>query len=413
MRRAGCLLGLLIAIAGCETLQKPEVVKNPVVPPPPQRVMNLLTDPPAAEPDNGPAATTDDQTLVAGMTAGQSPDSDIAQMAYKTETAVELPSTTFAEGNEVAALVNGHPIFVDDIIPSAVLDKARAKMPPKVYEEQRMMLIRKNLRPHIERELLVQALKSRVKEDQLKALNKHLDAKVEEEEKSMMKKLKVETSIEFDAKLQEQGLTLTDFRNGMRNQLMAQNYIALKSMPKEDLGRPDLLAYYQENIADYEFPGEVKWQHIVLAHAKHGGAEGARTRAQDILSQLQSGADFGELAKKYSNGPNSKVGGTWDWTKEGSLAAKEVETMLFEIPVGEVGPPIVREHTVEIVRVIERKDAGRQPFREVQAAIRDKLRHEDYRVAAQNLLNELNANAEIHTMFDDETPAPKQSAMAH
>ena len=69
---------------------------------------------------------------------------------------------------------------------------------------------------------------------------------------------------------------------------------------------------YNENIEQYSTPEQVRASHILL---KTEGKEDAvvKARAEDVLRQAKSGADFAALAKKFSE-DESNAGNGGDLT---------------------------------------------------------------------------------------------------
>ena len=55
------------------------------------------------------------------------------------------------------------------------------------------------------------------------------------------------------------------------------------------------------------------------------GVEAARKKAEDVLKQLKGGANFADLAKKYSEDPSSKDGGSLGWMEASRFPSPEVQ----------------------------------------------------------------------------------------
>ena len=71
----------------------------------------------------------------------------------------------------------------------------------------------------------------------------------------------------------------------------------------------DAQAYYDAHQDQYKTPQQVKTRHILIAVAKGADAKtdaAAKAKAEDVLKQLKAGANFADLAKKYSDDPGSK-----------------------------------------------------------------------------------------------------------
>lgn len=425
-------------VTGCESLGTTKKFKNPVVPPAPRRVEGAAADDKLepgtahvgilrkadesahgnsvaeydrtagllhAETRGGPSVPGTERQRPVAPDPSRGRDEKIVQTKasqgglrtdWHSVTKSEIGAQP-VEAGAVAATVNGMPVFVEDVLKPAAqqLRQAERQLSADDYRKVRRRFTQQLMQPLIERELLVQALRTKLKDEQFEGLSKHLDAQFEEELRSTMNKLKVNTPGELEVELRKKGSSIDSIRNEFRNQRMAQQYLALKTMPKDGFDRPDLLRHYQENLERYAVAGEVKWQQISLKHSKYGGKAETLKLANSILDELDRGADFGELARKYSSGPTAKKGGFWDWTKQKSLAAQNIDDALFQLPHGEISAPLETPQSVEIVRVIDRKEAGYQSFESVQADIKKELREAEFRKSAAQLLAELRDAATI------------------
>lgn len=91
------------------------------------------------------------------------------------------------------------------------------------------------------------------------------------------------------------------------------------------------------------------------AHARHILVD-TEAQAADLLSQLQSGADFATLATNYSRDPSSRVaGGDLGWFPRGWLTVPEVEQAAFELPLGQISGVIHSALGYHIVEPLERE----------------------------------------------------------
>jgi parvulin-like peptidyl-prolyl isomerase len=80
--------------------------------------------------------------------------------------------------------------------------------------------------------------------------------------------------------------------------------------------------------------------------------------AQDILNQLNQGADFAALAAEYSQDPStSGAGGDLGWIAPGDLLQVEVEATVFALPANSRAPePIQSILGYHIIESLERDD---------------------------------------------------------
>lgn len=416
------MLCLLLPLAGCESFGKAMTVKNPVVPPPPQRVANLL---PENNFDAPGKAYVDDVVFsepekksenVLELLPNSSEEGGVRQ-ARMEQAGERLPERL--PSAEVAALVNGVPIFVDDVLERFAVglfqaEKQIEKMPPgpareserKQLRRTRQDLVKREIKGHIERQLLIQALKSKAKEEQIKGMDKHFDLLFDQEIKKMLKVMNVSTLAELDVELAKSGSSVDSQRANFKNQKLAHQYMGM-NLPKPALDRPDLLAYYQSHVKEFEYVGQVKWQQIVLPYGEYGGKPKAQKLAGQILAKLNKGTDFAALAKKYSKGATAQAGGFHDFTRAGSFADEKVELALFELPPGATSPVLEGENSLQIVRLIERKDAGRKSFESVQEDIKEAIREEQFRKYVAGMWKDLYENASIQMMFEGEEVADR------
>ena len=319
------------------------------------------------------------------------------------------PDNADLPGSQIVATVNGKPILAWDVLSrySNVLAKARKEMPPEKYQELRTAFIQRDLRHHIERKVLIESLRASVKPENLKMLEEQLETMFEAEVERMKKELKVNTNLELERELQNQGTSLAQLKNAFVNHRMAKEYLGLKARFNRNITREELLEYYQDHLDKYSKPARVKWQQILIKFSRQGGKQQAFEVLEKTIHDFEKGADFGEVAKRYSDGPTANDGGRWDWTQAESLADQRVRRALFEQPVGVIGLPIMGDNSFQLLRVTARQAADRIPFGDVQQKIKNKLQRDASQVAAQKTLKEMIDAADIQTIFDEQ---PRQSS---
>lgn len=80
--------------------------------------------------------------------------------------------------------------------------------------------------------------------------------------------------------------------------------------------------------------------------------EQAKQRIEKVETQLKDGADFAELARKFSD-QNQDTGGDWGFLGRNRIPVPEVEKRVWELNVGETSEIIDAEHGFYIVRRTE------------------------------------------------------------
>lgn len=410
MLRGSIVLIAVLSLFGCDSLNKPKA-GNPVfgeVPPrksmTEQQLASNWPDPGEAQSDSKGVFEDDKGWHVRPASSVLDPDSDFSSR----------PRIGTASDDEVVATVDDQPIFAAEVLErfGVQLVKAREKMPPEQFRILRRGLIKQELKGHIERTLLVKALRRMLKPDQLKMLDDQLGKEFEKEIERLKEQLKVNTDQELEAALVKQKTSLASLRDASAREKMAREYLTLKTQSRKQIGRQELLDYYRDHLDDYQISGSVKWQQIVISHAKQGGKNQAIEVLNQLADELEQGADFGDLARKHSDGPTKANGGHWDWMQAGSLADKNIERALFENPVGKIDY-VETDTAIQIVKVTDRKEPGRISFADVQAEIHEKLKTKQRKDAITTLFKELSERAVVRTIFDNdpEQPPPADAAL--
>jgi peptidyl-prolyl cis-trans isomerase D len=138
----------------------------------------------------------------------------------------------------------------------------------------------------------------------------------------------------------------------------------------------DLKDRYQQDIQQYQVQNRVHAEHILLmtVNAKTDAeVEEVRKKAEDVLKQAQKGANFEELAKKYSEDPGSKdKGGDLGWLTQGQTVA-EFEKTAFSLEKGKLSGLVKTQYGFHIIKVLDKETAHTKPFEEVKDSIKTQL----------------------------------------
>lgn len=307
-----------------------------------------------------------------------------------------------AKMSEVAAVVNGTPILVADVLEPIAGDLAKAQkaMPPEQFASEREKAIRALLPQMIDQAVLADSAMSQLGADQKEQLEQQLDTLFTQRLEDVKAERGVGTLAELEALMQQQGTTLSSMRRMFGRQSLAQQSLAMNMPPDPIVTRQELLAEYEKRIDEYKQPAQVKWQQIWVSYDKHGGKNKALTVLDAAIAELKAGTDFDTVTRQYSDGVMAQEGGHWDWTQKGSLANEEIERMLFELNVGEIGEVVAGDKAYQLVRVSQRRPDRVKPFEEVQEEIRQEILAERQQGVRQEVIKKLKKDAVITTMFD-------------
>jgi peptidyl-prolyl cis-trans isomerase D len=174
-----------------------------------------------------------------------------------------------------------------------------------------------------------------------------------------------------------------------------------KLQSEAQVSQQDLQSYYDQHRDEFRMPEQVNVRQILIKTPLPGsdgkvdqkGVDGAQKKAQDVLAQLKGGAKFEDLAKKYSEDPSSKDGGSVGWIKRGGFPVPEVDKAAFSLPKGGTSDVINAGYAFVILRVDDKQDAHVKTLAEVKDQIEPIIKQQKTQQAADSEANALLAQA--------------------
>ena len=188
----------------------------------------------------------------------------------------------------------------------------------------------------------------------------------------------------FIGQLARSGINYDDYRKMMKRQLLLSRLIDREVTSKIAMSEEDGQRYFKANrdaIEDQfkklvesmappkppeeelkpEIPtheelhvgGKIRLRQIVLsipANAKPHVVKNVMEKAKRIHSEAMTGADFGQLAQKYSDDPSAKKGGDLGWMDYKDLSPN-IQKMVQHLKTGDIYP--VQARTAVIVFYLE------------------------------------------------------------
>ena len=140
----------------------------------------------------------------------------------------------------------------------------------------------------------------------------------------------------------------------------------------------DAQAYYQQHLADYKVENRVNVAHIVFNTLGKTDAEIAlvKKQAEQVDQQAKHGANFADLAKKYSEDANTKSkGGEIGWIVAGQTGPA-FEKAAFSLPKGAVSDVVQTSYSFDIIKVLDKEQAHTKTLEQVKPEIVNTLTQE-------------------------------------
>jgi peptidyl-prolyl cis-trans isomerase D len=139
----------------------------------------------------------------------------------------------------------------------------------------------------------------------------------------------------------------------------------------------DVEAYYKEHGAEFEQPRRVHVAHVLVRVPPSGGSDAenqAKAKVEAVIKRAQAGEDFAKLAREVSEDTaNAAQGGDLGFVGAGDLVP-QFEQAAFALKQGEVSPaPVRTPFGFHAIKVLDVKEGGASPLKDVAAKIKDKL----------------------------------------
>lgn len=148
-------------------------------------------------------------------------------------------------------------------------------------------------------------------------------------------------------------------------------------------------------------------RHILLRNRAGLTDQDAERRLAGYRDQVRAKtADFGELAKKYSEDGSAPNGGNLGWMGPGDLVP-EFDQAMNRLQIGEVSNPVKTEFGWHLIQVLERREAQLTVEKQRQFA-RAAIRERKFEQAYQDWLRELRDTATVKIInADDPAASPR------
>jgi peptidyl-prolyl cis-trans isomerase SurA len=288
------------------------------------------------------------------------------------------------------AVVNDEIIFLSELeeYGKPYFEEIRKKTPPGETQEKLTRARRDVLNQLVENKLLDQEIKKR----KVEVSDKDIDAAVED----ILKQNRI-TLNEMKMALAKDGMTLTTYRERLRDNIGRMRLISREIKSKIVIHDEDIRRVYRERIQEYMIPLEVQLQQIFFAAPRDAAPEkvaAIEKQAGEVRKQAEEGGDFSELARKFSQSPEAKEGGNLGFFKSKELIP-ELEEASFSLEPGEISPLVRTSEGFHILRVMERRGGKPKPYAEVQDKIREEMMQAESEKKFQEWMKSLKSKAYV------------------
>lgn len=174
--------------------------------------------------------------------------------------------------------------------------------------------------------------------------------------------------------LQAEGITYEAHRKQIRERIII-SFLSHKNVSSEVIISPHKVeAFYMAHTNEFKLEDQVKLRMIVLTNTPSTEAPQPKKLAEEIVTRLKDGADFGQLAAVYSQVPQRRDKGEW---MERAILRKEIADAAFKLKAGEYSPPVETPDACYIILVEDIKSSHMKSLGEVRDQIEGTLKLEE------------------------------------
>lgn len=197
----------------------------------------------------------------------------------------------------------------------------------------------------LERQVLTQMVEDKLIRQAMKNLKINVDDQTVSRAVEKIRQDKGLTEEQFITSLQKEGFTLEEFKRHVREELERVMLIEKVFQAKTIVTDAEIDQYVRSN-PEKEIPMVNLSVMFIPRNSDISGEE--------ILRRLRAGADFYELAKKYSKGPNASEGGRVGWVNVHDLAGK-LQEVVEKLSPGQISPVLSSGAGDFIVKVEDKR----------------------------------------------------------
>ena len=290
------------------------------------------------------------------------------------------------------------------------------------YIEFRMNQILKNVkRPltirektSVVKDLIEKEIVRELVHQQGKKNNLEIDSGLIEKEMTALRK-PYDSDEEFEKALRARNITIDDLKKSMKVDINARKLLNEEIKGKIIISDVDVKKYYEENKHKFHRPESYRARHILAAifpsdmlrstpvtelqNKKEELTQKAEEKINEIIKELNEGANFEELAKKKSDDEASREsGGDLDVIYKG-IFDPAFDEAVSKLNPGEISGKVETRFGFHVIKLTEKRPPEQAPFRELEEAIQKHLFMEEAKVLVASYVEDLKKEAKIKTFF--------------
>ncbi len=321
-----------------------------------------------------------------------------------------IPSDDSDEPVDVLS-INGQSIDVDDVLQPIrpfLQDRAHA-LPPGEYTALLGDTIRQRVQLLARDALVYNEAQKGFTDENETAIDQFIDQQV----RDRINRDFAGRQTRFERALADEGSSLDDERQRLRREIIIAQWLRNTITPKiADPTRDELWSIFESRKDAQSKPERRKLRLIEVSVTAQlpdnvtaptpDQLSDARSAAwiitQTAREQIRAGADFADVARKYSTGISARNGGEWGWVTRGSVREhlEPAVDALFSLPAAQQPSDVVETpQAFFVVQADEIEVAEDLVFESIQPALIERYREVRFEALVEELIAELQSTARI------------------
>ena len=214
----------------------------------------------------------------------------------------------------------------------------------------------------------------------------------------IMKEYNLQDTEALEEALANQGMTVRDLRDQIRDQLMGRFLVSDFVSARITILTPEIEKYYKDHTSDFTTPDEAALSEIIIQADVDSAAE---SQANEIYRRLQEGEPFSAMASQYSKGPTANKGGSIGTFIVSDLRA-DMLAAIKDLKEGDISKPQKTEEGYVIYHIDTRNYASLKPMDEVKEEIKELLYQERFNPEFDRFIAQLKEDAYIQIYSEAE-----------
>src|SRR5258708_7471415 len=230
---------------------------------------------------------------------------------------------------EIIARVN------NEIITRSEYEKARASAEDDAKQECAAKCTPEQLQADIE-DRQKNVLRDLIDQSLLVQRGKDMGVSVEPEVIKKLDQIRIQNNLasmeDLEKAVSSQGANWEDFKNNIRSQILTQRVISGEVGSHITIGKDEVQKYYEAHQKEFIRPEQFALREIEVntEGKKESELPDFKKKAETALQRVKDGEDFGEIAKRLSDGSTAKQGGFLGVYKSGELS-NQLEYIVFKM----------------------------------------------------------------------------------